>query len=353
MSSMTQEILSRSKGHHTGAPDATSTPHGLRRSRHTSMRSAVIEAPGKFSISEQPLPAPGPHQVRVRVLGCGLCGSNLPVWDGLPWLTYPFEPGAPGHEAWGVIDSVGDQVESFHKGMHVTFLSYHAFAEYDIADDNAIVELPGSLASRPCPGEALGCAMNIFNRSDIQPGHHVAIVGIGFLGALLTSLCARKGAKVTAISRRRYALEQASLLSADETLVLGERYEIVNQGSEITHGIMYDRVLEVVGTQTSLDLAGDLIAERGKLIIAGYHQDGPRAVNMQRWNWRGIDVINAHERQKAAYVSGIRSAVKAVSEGTLEPGLLYTDFFQLRQLDQAFNALSTRPDGFMKGFIIP
>ena len=49
--------------------------------------------------------------------------------------------------------------------------------------------------------------------------------------------------------------------------------------------------------------------ERGRLVIAGYHQDGPRQVNMQLWNWRGIDVINAHERDPRRYVDGMRAAV--------------------------------------------
>ena len=45
-------------------------------------------------------------------------------------------------------------------------------------------------------------------------------------------------------------------------------------------------------------------ALRGKLVIAGYHQDGPRQVNMQLWNWRGLDVINAHERDPRALLDG-------------------------------------------------
>jgi len=54
-------------------------------------------------------------------------------------------------------------------------------------------------------------------------------------------------------------------------------------------------VIEAAGQQWPLDLATELTRERGRLIIAGYHQDGPRQINMQLWNWRGLDVINAHE----------------------------------------------------------
>jgi threonine dehydrogenase-like Zn-dependent dehydrogenase len=87
------------------------------------------------------------------------------------------------------------------------------------------------------------------------------------------------------------------------------------------------------------------------LIIAGYHQDGPRQVNMQLWNWRGIDVINAHERDPQAYVRGIREAVEAVASGKLDPNPLYTHQYSLERLDEALNATRDRPDGFLKALV--
>ena len=55
-------------------------------------------------------------------------------------------------------------------------------------------------------------------------------------------------------------------------------------------------------------LAGDVTGVRGRLVIAGFHQDGPRTVDLQLWNWRGIDVVNAHERAPAVALDGIRQA---------------------------------------------
>ena len=57
------------------------------------------------------------------------------------------------------------------------------------------------------PLEPFGCALNIFRRSDIRAGQTVAIVGIGFLGAILTSLASHAGARVIAISRRQESLD--------------------------------------------------------------------------------------------------------------------------------------------------
>ncbi len=112
-----------------------------------------------------------------------------------------------------------------------------------------------------------------------------------------------------------------------------------------------ERVIEAVGNQISLELASDLTRERGKLIIAGYHQDGVRQVNMQQWNWRGIDVINAHERDPRVYVEGMRAAVDAVARGEIDPSPLYTDRFALDRISDAFTALGERPSRFMKALI--
>jgi threonine dehydrogenase-like Zn-dependent dehydrogenase len=316
------------------------------------MRAAIISGPRQTELEQVGLPEPGPGEVRLHLEGCGVCGSNLPAWEGRPWFQYPTEPGSPGHEGWGVIDALGSGVTTLGVGDRVAALSYRAYAEYDIAAADATVPLPENLAGRHFPGEPLGCAMNIFRRSDIQAGQTVVIIGIGFLGALLTRLASRAGARVIAMSRRPFALDLARQLGADVTMPLDDHQKIVENVQKLTAGDGADRVLEVVGAQWPLDLAGELTRIRGRLVIAGYHQDGPRQVNMQLWNWRGIDVINAHERDPAVYLEGIREAVQAVSSGVLNPSRLYTHTFALDQLDQAFRIMEERPDGFLKALVL-
>ena len=86
------------------------------------MRAAVLAAPGRTEVVEASIPGPGPHQVRVRIEGCGICGSNLPSWEGRPWFEYPFAPGAPGHEGWGIVESVGAVVTRVEPGDRVATL---------------------------------------------------------------------------------------------------------------------------------------------------------------------------------------------------------------------------------------
>jgi threonine dehydrogenase-like Zn-dependent dehydrogenase len=312
----------------------------------------VIPGPGKIRLVAEALREPVAGEVRVRLEGCGVCASNLTPWSGPEWMAFPTEPGALGHEGWGRIDAVGPGVTRFAVGDRVAALSYHAYSSHDFAPQENVVPLPAALDGQPFPGEPLGCAMNIFQRSDIRLGQTVAIVGIGFLGALLTQLAAKAGARVIAVSRRPESLEVARRMGAAETIVMDDDWRIIEEVRALTDGGLCERVIEAVGMQWPLDLAGELTAERGRLIVAGYHQDGPRQVNMQMWNWKGLDVINAHERDPAVYVQGIRDAVEAVADGRLDPSSLYTHRYPMEQLDQALNDTRDRPGNFIKALAL-
>ncbi len=314
---------------------------------------AILTGPRTVEFNDRPLPDVGPHEVRVRLEGCGICGSNLPVWEGRPWFEYPRAPGTPGHEGWGMIDAVGAQVTGFTEGGRVALLSQQAFAAYDVADARSVIALPASLGAQPFPGEALGCAMNVFRRSDIRAEQTVAVVGAGFLGLLLTQLAARVGARVIVVSHRAASREAARRLGAVATLADDDPAGAIAWVKDHTHGAGCVRVIEATGLQAPLDLATELTAERGRLIIAGYHQDGPRQVNLQLWNWRGLDVINAHERAPEVYTHGMHLAALAVADGWLDPTPLYTHRFPLHRLGDALECARLRPDGFLKALVIP
>ena len=315
------------------------------------MRAAVLTKPKSFVLEDAVIPTIKKDEIKIKVAGCGICASSIPVWEGREWFKYPMEPGSPGHEGWGMVEETGEKITGVRPGDRVTFLSYHAYADYDIAREGTFVKLPESLGDRPFPGEPLGCAMNIFKRSDIAANDVVAIIGMGFLGVLLCQLAKNKGAKVIAISRRPYSLEMAEKYGADEMVPLTSTWEVSNKVAEITGNSFCTRVIEATGKQEAIDIATEIVSEGGKIIIAGYHQDGLRQVNLQKWNWKGIDVINAHERDPAKYLSGMQHAVAAVTAGIIHPDLLYTDMLPLNEIEKGFQLTGSRPDGFMKVII--
>jgi threonine dehydrogenase-like Zn-dependent dehydrogenase len=318
-----------------------------------SMRAAVLTGPGKIEIERVPLPEPGPGQVRIRLEGCGVCASNLTPWEGPEWMSFPTEAGGLGHEGWGVVDAVGEGVTELCEGDRVGALSGKAYAEYDVADEASVVKLPDSLAGLDLPLEPFGCAMNIFRRSDIRAGQTVAVIGIGFLGAVMVTLASNAGARVIAISRRQESLELARRMGAAETIAMDDNVRIIEQVRALTGGAYCERVIEAVGKQWPLDLAAELTREGGRLVIAGYHQDGPRQVNMQLWNWRGFDVINAHERDPAVSLRGMREAVAAIESGLIDAAPLITHRYPLEQLGEALDATRDKPGNFVKAVVLP
>jgi Threonine dehydrogenase and related Zn-dependent dehydrogenases len=332
-----------------GVPSRGNAKHEL------TTQAAALVAPRQFQVGVQTLPPCAPDEVRIALEGCGVCASSLPVWEGRPWFEYPQGAGTPGHEGWGQLLAMGDQVPRLRPdlaiGQRVTCLGNQAFARHMNTAAVDVAVLPPALDQVPFPGEAIGCAMNIFQRADIQPGQSVAIIGAGFLGLLLVQLAAGVGARVLVMSRRESARQLAMQYGAqacfDTEDWWGNAHEIV----QLTEGLGCERVIEVTGLQFALDTATEMIAEYGRLVIAGYHQDGLRQVNMQKWNWRAIDVVNAHERDHRRYMRGIKAGIAATAAGSIKPQELLTHCFSLDQLDDAFQMMVDRPDGFIKGWI--
>ncbi|WP_207622138.1 MDR/zinc-dependent alcohol dehydrogenase-like family protein [Alienimonas californiensis] len=318
----------------------------------------MLSAPGRVELTDVPLPDPPPNGVRVRLDGCGVCHSNLPVFEGRDWFEYPRPPGSPGHEGWGVIDALGSGVTGWSEGDRVGLMSDAAYAEFDVCPAANLARLPaaaadGSPATGPFPAEPLACAVNVFARSGIEPGMNVVVVGVGFLGAILVRLVTNAGANVTAVSRRDFSLGVAESQGAKQRVTLGDNWETIAAVRESVGDEGADVVIECTGLQQPLDVAAELVKVRGRLVIAGYHQDGLRSVNLQSWNWRGIDVINAHERDPQVYTRGMQRAAELVADGTLDPAPLLTHRFAFTDVGvaDAFAALGGRPDGFLKGWL--
>lgn len=299
------------------------------------MRAVCMDAPSSVSLREVPVPEVAEGEVLVRVKACGICGSDLNAWRGVQGIEYPLPPGAPGHEIWGEIAGTR---------RPVTGLAWNGLAELVVAREEHLVDLPAQYVTRPVLGEPLACALNVVRRAGVQPGQRVAIVGFGYLAALLVQLMPVDVSWI-AISRRDDSRALARELGAAAT------YDFSSIPAELWDS--FPVVIEAAGVQQSLDFATWLTAFRGRLVIAGYHADGSRTVNMQSWNWKGLDVVNAHEREPAVYMAALREALQLVAERHLDLSRLLTHTFSLDQARLAFEAAEARPPGFLKAVVRP
>ncbi len=194
------------------------------------MRAMIFDAPGKpLRLAEIPVPQPGPGQVLLRVLACGICHTDLHILDGE--LAQPKLPLVLGHQIVGEVVEAGPAAGKFKPGErvgvpwlggtdgtcryclrgqenlceHPTFTGYTidgGFADYTLADERFCFPLPSSYEA--VEAAPLLCAGLIGYRTYRMAGENVETLGIYGFGAAAHIICQVakfEGKKVYAFTR--------------------------------------------------------------------------------------------------------------------------------------------------------
>jgi threonine dehydrogenase-like Zn-dependent dehydrogenase len=312
------------------------------------MKAYILTGEAQGVVDNIPLPSINEEEVLIKVIACGVCATEAYVWrKGID------APRMLGHEPVGIIVDKGKGVKGFDIGDRVTGLITNAFAEYAKVHYRDIVKVPDELDDLEALGEPLSCLISAAERTPIKLGQDVAIIGAGFMGLGFLQLARIKGAgKVIAIDIREESLSNAKRFGANFTFSPSEipdDYKIVRWEHMFSRGIPV--VVEASGTQSGLDLAGEMTAVHGTLSILGYHQGGLRNVNMELWNWKAITVINAHERRNKVHIECMKAGLELIRQKRLNMKGLITHIFSLEEVDKAFKALIEKPSGFIKAVI--
>lgn len=167
---------------------------------------------------------------------------------------------------------------------------------------------------------------------------------------LLQCLKVQGPKKIIAIDLRREALSQALKYGVDAVLLADDK-QLPSKVLELNGGKEPDIVIEATGSQNGLTLCGDLIKIRGRLVIYGYHQGPSRQVNIQQWNWKGLDVTNAHERDLVIYTAGMKAGFDLVEQGKLVMDGLVTHRFSINEINEAFRLSCEKPAGYIKSTV--
>ena len=306
-----------------------------------------VVAPRNGTLSKAVFDGPGAGEALVRVHVNGVCASDLPTW-GTPQPAYPIPL---GHEPVGTVVAVGDGVE-LEPGTRVTGRLTPSFADYVAADIRDIVEVPDEVETIHALGEPIGCVAEALRRTQVQLADRVAIIGLGFMGLCMVQLVSRSAtAQVVAIDPRDDA-RRAALSCGADAAYHPDQLPGAFTGPEARSGVRgFDVVVEASGSASGIELATVLVRSHGTLSILGFHQ-GTREVDMQAWNWKAIDVVNAHVRDRDLLRESTRSAMAMIAAGRIDLQPLVTHTYPLDRIDEAFEALSKKPPGFIKAVII-
>lgn len=313
------------------------------------MRLAVLTAERRFTIEEAPVPEPGPDEVLVRVAACGVCASDLDVWQGVGQPDYPRHL---GHEVSGTVVAAGPQVQALVEGDRVgVWVTTHGYADY-VAVPETHCRTVGAVALDTALLEPLGCAVNAVERADVRLGDDVVVVGAGFMGNLVQQLVALRGpARVVVADTRADALARAATLGADRTVDVTQE-SLRDAVAERTDGRGADVTFECTGTQRALDGLGDVTRMSGRLVLVGFHQGPPREIPLGHWNWMAYDIVNGHFRDEAVILGGMTAGARLLTAGSLSLADLVTHRFGPDDIDTAFGTALAKPAGFAKATVV-
>jgi L-iditol 2-dehydrogenase len=316
------------------------------------MRQAVLTEPRRFSVADVPPPGIGAGEVLLRVAACGVCASELDIYQGAAGhAVYPWHP---GHEVSGVVDQVGERVAGLAPGDRVAaWVTAGGYGEYVAVPAEHCFpagDVPLELASL---AEPLACAVNAVELAGIRLGDDVVIVGAGFMGQLIQRLVQLRGPRrVVVADTRDDALARAAATGATAT-VNPARDDLAEAVLDATGGAGADVTIEITGTQAALEAIGSCTRMSGTLVIAGYHQGRPRQVPLAAWNWNAFRIANAHFREVATILGGMRAGMRLVTSGRLSLEGLVTHRFPLATIDQAFRTAIEKPEGYVKATVTP
>jgi L-iditol 2-dehydrogenase len=315
------------------------------------MRQAVLTEPRRFTIAEAPVPRVRPDEVLVRVAACGVCASELDIYQGASGhASYPWQP---GHEVSGVVEQAGELVAAPAPGDPVAvWVTTGGYGEY-VAVPAAHCFPAGDVALDLALGEPLACAVNAVELAGIRLGDDVVIVGAGFMGQLVNRLVQLRGPRqVIVADTRDDALARAERSGATAT-VNPARQPLAETVLDLTGGAGADVTIEFTGTQGALEVIGQCTRMSGTLVIAGYHQGPPRQVPLADWNWNAFRIANAHFRDVATILGGMRAGMRLVTSGRVSLEGLVTHRFPLATIDEAFRTAIEKPEGFVKATVTP
>ncbi|KJF17427.1 zinc-dependent alcohol dehydrogenase [Acidithrix ferrooxidans] len=246
------------------------------------MRAIVLNGPRSVSQVEVEFPTPGPGEVLLRMLGVGICGSDLSVFYGHRQV--PYYPWQMGHEGVGEVVGFGGDVSHLKIGDRVVLEpNYCCFSCSECFKGNTSgclnrvivgMAVPGILADYvvvPAPfawkapkdlsvGELIALepftvGVAALRRSNIQSGDRALVVGMGSTGLLLAGLLISRGFDT-------YFVEVSSERAALAATLGASSYSALEPSS-------FERVFETSGSSGGFEIALKSAASGGTIVLIG------------------------------------------------------------------------------------
>ncbi|MBU2565853.1 MAG: zinc-dependent dehydrogenase [Candidatus Thermoplasmatota archaeon] len=243
-------------------------------------------------VEDMPIPEIGENEILMKVMACGICGSDV-----MEWYRIKKAPLVLGHEATGVVEKVGKNVKKYKKGDRV-FVSHHVpcnkckyclnnnhtvcdtlrttnfepggFSEYlrvpEINVERGVFPLPDEMSFEEGTFiEPLACVIRGQRKAGMQSGKSVLVIGSGISGLLHIQLAkASDASKIFASDINDYRLKAAKRFGADT--VINAKENVPDRVKELNKGRGTDLVIVCASATSAIKQAFESV-DRGGVIL--------------------------------------------------------------------------------------
>ncbi len=334
------------------------------------MLAAQLQAFGQPLVwGEVAAPTLGATDVLVQVMACGIDGTDLKLMQGFGYE--PELPFIPGHEIAGVVAATGARVADLQPGVRAVVYNFETcgacvmcqaqraqlclrmggvmgvkganggYAEYVRVPAQQIVPMPSGLSF---PDGATCCdagltAFHAVERAAVQAGERVLVIGVGGVGSFVVQLIRQRDAVPVAVERGSAKVAWARAMGARETID-GTRPEWRAAYPPADTG--FDCVLDVVGTQATMQAGMQALRPGGRMVLVGYTPDDLRVPGKELAQ-REIQVLGTR--------AGARQDLQAVAQ-LLADGALRSIVSETHPMAAANEALARLQSGRVQGRIV-
>ena len=261
------------------------------------MKSAVFYGKHDLRVEEHEMPKVGPKDVLIQVKACGVCGTDVHIYEGDKGAAEVTPPTILGHEFSGVIAEVGSEVTNYKAGDRVCIdpncycgacepcrngvvhycehmIGYGTtvnggFAEYCAVNERQVYKLGDNTSfEQGAMTEPVACCLHGMDMCEIRPGHQVVVIGGGMIGLLMLQLSRLAGAaKVALLEPVESKREVGKKLGAD--ICIDPIHEDVKARLKEEGMTWVNTVIECVGRPSTIEQAIDIAGNKAVVMMFG------------------------------------------------------------------------------------
>lgn len=261
------------------------------------MKSAVFYGKHDLRVENSPMPKVGPEDILIQVKACGICGTDVHIYEGDKGAAEVTPPTILGHEFSGVIAEVGSNVTKYKVGDRVCIdpncycgkcdfcrngiahyctdmIGYGTtvnggFAEYCSVNQRQVYKLGDNTTfEQGAMTEPVACCLHGMDMCNIHPGSNVVVIGGGMIGLLMLQLSKLAGAaRVALLEPVESKRVVAKKLGAD--ILIDPINENIEEELKKAGMIWVNTVIECVGKTATIQQAIDIVGNKGTVMMFG------------------------------------------------------------------------------------